>query len=118
MTTTHTRLLTATFGALAVALTAAAMPARADDINPDYGSVSRAVSTAGLNLASAADQALFRHRLAVAARRVCEDADFGEPEDSPDFRDCYTKARAEAWAKGDQQIAAAEARSVVASAKP
>jgi UrcA family protein len=116
MTTTHTCALTAALGALMV-LAAAAAPARADDsIGND--TVSRAVSTAGLDLASPADQAVLRHRLMVAARRVCEDADFGEPEDSPDVQDCIAKARAGAERQVDKRIAAAEARSVVASAKP
>jgi UrcA family protein len=92
-----------------------ASQARADDLTPDNGTVSRKVSIAGLNLASPADQAVLRHRVQVAAHQVCEEVLFGEPTGGPDFLSCYRSARAAGWAQADAKIAAATGKTLIAT---
>jgi len=104
-------LLAATVAALTLPAAAAPAPAATDD-------VVRRVSTAGLNLTQAADRAILRHRIVVAALKVCKEVTDGDSLEQPGFRDCFQRSAAGALAQMDVQVAAARTRAMVASGTP
>jgi UrcA family protein len=101
-----------------------AMPAHAADVANELAgkteTISRAVSTAGLNLAEPSDQAILRQRIAGVSRRLCHDLMLDADEDiaGANLDDCIQSAEARGWASAEVKIAAAERRSIVASVKP
>jgi UrcA family protein len=100
--------------ALAALVATAAMPAaRAADAN----TVSLRVSAADLDLRTSAGQATLRHRIAVAALKVCEAAMDGDM-----LEDCPWQARHRAAPQVNAMIASAEgqgqAANLLASAAP
>ena len=98
-------------GLLAASLLVAApiQPALAQS-DTDTEVQTRTVETRGLNLASASDQALLRHRIRMAARQVCGEYE-GGPQNafSDGFRGCVDKAVADASATLNVLIASAGA---------
>jgi len=98
-----------------LALAAAALPAVSQAAEPAYETHVQVVSTAGLNLAQSPDQAILRHRIAVAAYRVCSQVVQGDPLNSPGYAECFAKATADARAQMQNQIASANTRSFIAS---
>lgn len=118
MFTTHTarRALARAIFAATVAgttLPAAAAPAQA---SPDE--VVRRVSTAGLDLTQAADRAILRHRIDVAALNVCKEVTGDNSLEEPGFRDCFVRVASSAWTQMDVRVAAAKSRAMVASGTP
>jgi UrcA family protein len=93
------------------------VPAQAADVAGDAETISRAVSTAGLNLAAPSGQVILRQRIATASHRICRDLMEGESLGSPEFARCLQATEANGWAAAQVRIAAAKA-SVVASVKP
>jgi UrcA family protein len=82
----------------------------------DEISATRRVSTQGLDLASPDDQAKLRHSIIKAAKSVCAEVTDGLNAGDPDFRDCVREAFANGWGQAATRIAAAKARSLLASA--
>lgn len=99
--------------ALALALAVAAQPVRAEEAP----GVNRLVSTQDLNLASPADQAVLRQRIAVAASAVCHLSNPGEDGLSNEMASCISTARQAAYSVAQVKIAEAEGRALVASIK-
>lgn len=93
------------------------VPAQAADVAGDAETISRAVSTAGLNLASPSDQVILRHRIATASSQICRRLMDGEKL-GPDFVRCMQATEANGWAAAEVKIAAAQHHAVVASVKP
>jgi UrcA family protein len=104
--------------ALIAWLVCAALPATAAAPIEDaeFDTATRAVGTADLNLSSKADQAMLRHRINVAARKVCETVTAGNGIGSPGFDTCFAAAASSARRQANARIAAAESRALVASA--
>jgi UrcA family protein len=100
----------ATGAALAVLLAFTAKPAAAGDQTR-----SELVSAGGLDLTSAQDQAVLRHRLLVAAGHVCSDDGDNVLDGHDGFVTCRKEAFDNAWAKAQPMIAAAQGRSLLAA---
>jgi len=103
------------FGALA--LVAASPSARAASPQSDPSAVTRDVNIASLDLTTPAGQQTLRHRIALAARQVCEQTTGNAQIDSNIFVDCYVAAARDGWRVAEVQIAAAEEHTRLASAK-
>ena len=73
------------------------------------------VSTDGLDLTKAADQALLRHRVATAAHKVCEQVTHGNSITDPGYEACFENAVRTARRDVDARVAAARASNQVAS---
>jgi UrcA family protein len=73
------------------------------------------VSFSGLDPARADDQAVLRHRIAVAAHKVCEQVTQGDSMASPGYTECFSRAVADARSQLDSQVAMASSRAMVAS---
>jgi UrcA family protein len=102
--------------AVLATLTLAALPARAADSGGE--SVTSRISTAGLNLASPADQAILRDRIAVAANQVCQHAIYDDALAGLGYSNCYSQVRESAWAQARMAIAAAQSPTKTASRAP
>ncbi len=81
--------------------------ARAEDGDIQLAEQMR-VRTADLDLAAPADQATLRHRVRLAARKVCAKLSVGEALTTDAFLVCYTDALHNALGEADQRIAAAQ----------
>ncbi len=90
---------------------AATFPSRADDTVTS----SRAVSVQGLDLSLTSDQVVLRHRLRVAAAKVCADEGGSSRLNDAAFSECHTAAYREAWAQAQVLIASAASRSLFAA---
>jgi UrcA family protein len=112
----HRSKITAGVAAMALAVSAAAtLPAAAAAPDTSADIVVRNVGTAGLDLAKQADQARLRHRIAVAASKVCQEVTQGSDLASPAYTDCFLRAASDAWTELDTRVAAARSKSLVAS---
>jgi UrcA family protein len=96
----------------ATTIQAAAAPANADPNDP---AVSQQVSTAGLDLTRPDDQSILRHRIILAAHKVCQDVMGSDDFGSPGFAGCFKQAAREGVAQFDVKVAQAHARALVAS---
>ena len=86
--------------------------------NQDEAVVSRAVSIADLNLAFPEDQRKLRHRLSVAARRVCMEVVGTTVIQDDGLMTCYQTSMHDAWASVQDRILVATARAnLLASAR-
>jgi UrcA family protein len=74
------------------------------------------ISYAGLNLASPRDQAALRHRIKVAAARLCDLAGLAYMEDYLESAACYRQALADGMRQMQQLVAAYESGGAVAAA--
>ena len=100
----------------AIALAAACAAMTVASAAPTYAqTVSQTVSTQGLDLHLAVDQATLRHRITSAARRVCTQDDYSAV-DSLQVDDCERAAFDAGWTKAQVKIAAARTDTMVASA--
>ncbi len=82
--------------------------ARAEDGDIQLAEEMR-VRTVDLDLAAPADQATLRHRVRLAARKVCAKISNGEALTTDAFIVCYADAVHNALGEADQRIAAAQA---------
>ncbi len=98
-----------------LALAAFLVPAAARADQSAVDSRSAVVSTSGLDLATPQDQAVLRHRVAVAAHQVCEQVTQGDGMGSPGYTECFNRAKADARAQVEAQIAMANSRAMLAS---
>ncbi len=99
----------------ALALAAVILPVGAIAAQPDSETNIVLVSTAGLNAARPADQAVLRHRIAVAAHKVCDAVTQGDALTTPGYVECVGKASADATSQLEGRIVAADATSLVAA---
>jgi UrcA family protein len=76
------------------------------------------VSLSGLDPARAGDQAVLRHRIAVAAHKVCEVVTQGDAMGSPGYSECFSRAMVSARLQLDSEVAMANSRAMVASVAP
>jgi UrcA family protein len=95
---------------LSLAPLAAAAPASAPD------SVALQVSTDGLDLTQQSDQARLRHRVSVAASRLCAQVTGATSLTDPGFEACFHQAAAEGRQQAEVRIAAAQGSALVATA--
>ena len=109
-----TVLFTATLAA--VAFVAAAIPASAATPEDPTTQEIRHVQTADLNLASPADVKRLRHRIATAARQVCDDVTDPVNYNDPDYAACVKTSTDAAWVQAERLVASAGGQSLVASA--
>ncbi len=72
--------------------------------------VSRTVSVADLNLTLPDDQRTLRHRISVAARRVCMEAGGNTAVQDDSLQTCYQTSLHDAWATAQDRIQVAMAR--------
>ncbi len=73
-------------------------------VTGDYAVVARAVTTADLNLALPDDQRTLRHRLSMAARRVCLEAGGTTAIQDDSLLTCYQSSMHDAWAEVQPRI--------------
>ena len=99
----------------ALALAAVVLPVGAYAAQADSDSRVVLVSTAGLNAARPADQAVLRHRIAVAAHKVCDAVTQGDSLTAPGYADCVGKANADAKLQLEDRIATASNTAAVTS---
>ncbi len=105
----HTKLSACVALAAVIMLSAAAaLPARADEM------VTRSlvVSVRGLDLSAASGQQALRHRLLVAASKVCSDGDGSALSNSASYLKCRSAAFGQAWAQAEVLVASATSRSL------
>jgi UrcA family protein len=98
---------------LALAAFVAPVVANAGEPAPDTRVA--VVSFSGLDPARAGDEAVLRHRIAVAVHKVCEQVTQGDPMMSPGYSDCFSRTMADARSQLDRQVAMANSRAMVAS---
>jgi UrcA family protein len=101
-----------------LALAAVIVPVAAKAEQASVESPVIVVSTSGLNPANARDQAVLRHRIAVATHKLCDQVTQGDPMTSPGYAACVSRAMADARPQLDNQIAMATSRAMVASVTP
>ena len=105
---TPTRVFSALiFGAVIAPIVASAEPA--------YGTQVAIVSTTGMDASKPADQAILRHRIAVAAHRLCTQVTQQESLTSPAYTACVATATTDAKAQLGVQIAKANSSAMIAS---
>jgi UrcA family protein len=97
--------------ALAIGL---ANPAAAATPATDSSMVELHVSTVGLDITKPADQALLRHRIAVAAAKLCAMVNDGAGLGEDSFNDCFQRTAGETRRQADAQIAALQSKAMVA----
>jgi UrcA family protein len=95
-----------------------AHPAAAMEPATDRSTVELRVSTSGLDLTKAADQALLRHRIAVAASKLCAMVNHTASLTDEGYDACFQKAAAEARRQADAQIAALQSKAIAAAIAP
>jgi UrcA family protein len=89
---TATRVFSALiFGAVIVPVIASAAPVSDTQV--------ALVSTRGVDMTKPADQAMMRHRIAVAAHKVCDQVTEGDALTSPGYAECVGHATADASAQ-------------------
>jgi len=101
----------------ALALTAAFPSAWAATSQNDVSTVIREVDVAGLDLTTPAGQQTLRHRIALAARQVCEETTGNAQIDSDSYVNCYVAVVRDGWQNAEVQIAAVEEHMKLAAAK-
>jgi len=102
-------------GAAVLALLASAvLPAVAATDDADPGAFVRSVSSKGLDLTTTAGQAMLRHRVDVAAHKVCEAAIAADGLGSAGFTDCFLAAAANGRRQAETRIAVARSRAMLA----
>ena len=99
----------------ALALAAVVLPAGAFAAQADSATSVVLVSTAGLNAARPADQALLRHRITVAAHKLCDEVTQGDALTAPGYADCVGNATANARLQLEDQITIANTSNNFAS---
>jgi UrcA family protein len=90
-------------------------PAVAEAPATGQNTVALHVNTAGLDLTQTKDQASLRHRVAVAASKLCSQVTGATSPTDPGFDACFHQANAEGRQQADIQIAAAQGGSMVAT---
>ena len=101
-----------------LALAAFILPAAAHATQPGAESPVAVVSTSGPDPAKPQDRAVLRHRIAVAAHKVCDQVAPGDPMTSSGYADCFSRTTADARSQLDSQVAIATSRAMVASIAP
>jgi UrcA family protein len=98
----------------AVTLVTIAAPVAATAGAPAVDTRTTLVSVADLDLAKPADQAVLRHRIVIAAHKVCGDVTPGDAL-SPGYTACIENAKANADMQVQSEIAKASTRAMIAS---
>ncbi len=112
MRNVNTKLSAGAALAAAIMMSAAAtLPAKADEPVTS----SRLVSLHGLDLSAASGQQVLRHRLLVAASKVCTDGGGGADLHSAGYLECRNAAFGTAWAQAEVLVASATSRSLLAA---
>lgn len=81
----------------------------------ERNSVALQVSTAGLDLTQPSDQARLRHRVSVAASKLCAQVTGAASLTDPGFETCFHQAAAEGRQQAEMRIAAAQGNAMVAT---
>ena len=101
---------------LAATASTLGVQAHADGVADDVNVQTQIVSLRGLDLGVTAEQQRLKFRLARAARKVCSESDGSERESSAGFASCYQEALSAALKQADARIAAAQSRTLFATA--